>query len=140
VNAHDRVNVLLSDVEIKGSLRTEKDLIFNGKLEGEIVAGGKVTLDSSADIHGDVKARSLNLFGKVRGNVSVADICIISSSGVLIGGLKAIRLVLEENASFVGQSCVAPMPLAASVGGNDRELPDDGKEHSVSTLDESRTP
>ncbi len=42
-------------------------------LEGEVVAAGKLTLGTSADIHGEVRARSLNLFGKVHGNMFAGD-------------------------------------------------------------------
>jgi len=84
------------------------DLIFNGTLDGDIAAGGELTLGPSADIHGEVRARSLKLSGKIRGNVFIDDTCEIFSSAVLIGDLEANRLVLEEGASFLGQSRVGP--------------------------------
>jgi cytoskeletal protein CcmA (bactofilin family) len=102
-------SALQSDVEIKGALRADNDLIFNGTLEGKIVSGGELTLGTSANINGEVRARSLNLFGKVRGNVFVGDTCKIFPSGALMGDLKARHLVFERGAFFVGQSQVGPM-------------------------------
>jgi cytoskeletal protein CcmA (bactofilin family) len=103
---------LQSDVEIKGALRADNDLIFNGTLEGEIVSAGELTLGTSANVRGAVKAKSLNLFGKVQGNVFVGDTCKIFPSAVLIGDLKASHLVLEKGGSFIGQSHVGPMERA----------------------------
>ena len=115
---NDGGSTLHSDVEIKGGLRADSDLIFNGTLEGEIVSAGELTLGTSANIHGEVRARSLKLSGKVHGNVFVGDTCKIFPSAVLIGDLKAIHLVLERGAFFVGQSQVGPMDWSAVAVGN----------------------
>jgi cytoskeletal protein CcmA (bactofilin family) len=105
----DGGTALQSDVEIKGTLRADKDLIFNGTLEGEIVSAGVLTLGTSANVHGTVKAKFLDLFGKVHGNVFVGDTCKIFASAVLMGDLKASHLVLEKGGSFIGQSHVGPV-------------------------------
>jgi cytoskeletal protein CcmA (bactofilin family) len=93
---------------MNSTISRSHDLIFNGTLNGDIAAGGELTLGPSADIHGEVRARSLQLAGKVRGNVFIDDTCKIFSNAVLIGDLEADRLVLEEGASFLGQSRVGP--------------------------------
>ena len=132
-------NALQSDVEIKGSLRAENDLIFNGTLEGEVVAAGELTLGTSANVHGEVKARFLNLFGKVHGNMFVGDTCKIFPSAVLIGDLEATHLVLEKGASFVGQSRVGAMHLSALPVGNQGESPEIGEGISSLSSVNSRT-
>jgi cytoskeletal protein CcmA (bactofilin family) len=109
----DGGNALQSDVEIKGALRADNDLIFNGTLEGEIVSGGELTVGTSADINGEVRARSLNLFGKIRGKTFVKETCKIFPSAVLMGDLKASHLVLQKGGSFIGKSQVGPMGLSA---------------------------
>ena len=91
------------------------DLMYNGTLNGDIAATGELTLGPSADIHGEVRARTLKLSGKVHGNVFIGGTCKILSSAVLIGDLEANRLVLEEGASFLGQSRVGhPQPSQPS--------------------------
>jgi cytoskeletal protein CcmA (bactofilin family) len=103
-------NALQSDVKIKGTLRAENDLIFNGVLEGEIITAGELTLGTNADVHGEIRARFLNLFGKVRGKVFVEETCRIYPSAVLIGNLKTTDLVLEKGASLIAQFRVGPTP------------------------------
>lgn len=113
----DGRSALQSDVEIKGVLRADNDLVFNGTLEGQIVSGGELTLGASATIHGEVWARSLNLFGKVRGKTFVTDTCKIFSSAVLMGNLKATHLVLEKGGCFIGKSQLGPVHLSADAVG-----------------------
>jgi cytoskeletal protein CcmA (bactofilin family) len=92
--------------KMDNTIDKSNDLKFNGTLNGDIAAAGELTLGPSADIHGEVRARSLKLAGKVRGNVFIGDTCKMFSSAVLIGDLEANRLVLEEGACFLGQSRV----------------------------------
>jgi len=106
-------NALQSDVRVKGSLRAENDLIFYGFLEGEIITAGELTLGASADVRGEIRARFLTLFGRVRGKVFVEDTCRIYPGAVLIGDLKTADLVLEKGASLIGRSRVGPMPSTA---------------------------
>jgi len=106
-------SALHSDVEIKGALRVDHDLVFNGSLEGKIVSGGELTLGASANIDGEVWARSLNLFGKVHGKAFVADTCKIFSSAVLMGDLKATHLVLEKGGCLIGKSQLGSGPFAS---------------------------
>jgi cytoskeletal protein CcmA (bactofilin family) len=120
---NDGGNALQSDVEIKGALSAGNDLIFNGTLEGKIVSGGELTLGASANINGEVRARSLNLFGKVRGKTFVEDTCKIFPSAVLMGDLKAAYLVLEKGGCFIGNSNVGPIDLSADTVKNRRRSP-----------------
>jgi cytoskeletal protein CcmA (bactofilin family) len=99
---------LQSDVEIKGALYADHDLMFDGTLEGEIVALGELTLGANANVQGEITARSLELFGKVQGHVIVEDTCRIFPNAVLLGDLKASYLVLERGASLIGQSQIGP--------------------------------
>ena len=100
------------------TISESNDLTFNGPLDGDIAAGGELTLGPSADLHGEVSARSLKLSGKVRGDVFIEDTCKIFSSAVLIGDLEANRLVLEEGASFLGESRVGPTRVSALASRN----------------------
>jgi cytoskeletal protein CcmA (bactofilin family) len=107
-------NSLQSDVEIKGSLRADSDLFFNGKLEGEIIVQGVLTVGESAYIDGEVRAQSVNLVGRIHGSVTVVKFCRIYSSAQLIGDLRATRLIIEEGATFVGGSQVSAATIATS--------------------------
>lgn len=102
-------NVLANDVDIKGTIKFENELIFDGKIEGEIVSdAGSLTIGKNASVHGEVKTKSVVVHGSVTGNISVSERCELKASSQLTGDLKAMRIVIEEGATFIGKSEVTP--------------------------------
>jgi cytoskeletal protein CcmA (bactofilin family) len=104
---HSGKDVLSSDVEIKGSIKFQKELLIDGKVEGEIHSEGVLTIGENADIRGEIKTKSITVFGKVQGNITVTERCELKSKCTLQGDLKAARLIIEEGATFVGKSEVS---------------------------------
>ena len=66
-------NVLLPDVEIKGKVRFQDDLIVDGKIEGEIVSDGSLTIGENAKIKAEINTTSVVVYGKVHGNITVTE-------------------------------------------------------------------
>jgi cytoskeletal protein CcmA (bactofilin family) len=110
---HSGKDVLSSDVEIKGSIKFQKELLIDGKVEGEINSDGVLTIGENADIRGEVKTKSITVYGKVHGNITVAERCELKSKCTLQGDLKAARLVIEEGATFIGKSEVTSGTIPA---------------------------
>src|SRR6202030_612970 len=102
--AHGGKDILSSDVEIKGSIKFQKELLIDGKVEGEINSDGVLTIGENADIRGEIKTKSITVYGKVQGNITVGERCELKSRCTLQGDLKAARLVIEEGATFIGKS------------------------------------
>ena len=110
-------NVLAGDIELKGTIKFETELSFDGKLEGEIISdGGILTLGKNADVRGDLKIKSVVVHGTVTGNISVAERCELKSTSQLNGDLKAMRIVIEEGAIFIGKAEVTPKSKADRAG------------------------
>jgi cytoskeletal protein CcmA (bactofilin family) len=101
---HGGKDILSSDVEIKGSIKFQKELLIDGKVEGEINSDGVLTIGENADIRGEIKTKSITVYGKVQGNITVGERCELKSRCTLQGDLKAARLVIEEGATFIGKS------------------------------------
>lgn len=99
-------NILSSDVEIKGTLKFSNDLIIDGRIDGEVSSDGDLTIGENARIKGDVMTRSVTVFGKVTGNITVIDRCELKQNAELIGDIKAGKLAIEEGATFMGSSAV----------------------------------
>src|SRR5216117_2025405 len=112
---HSGKDILSSDVEIKGSIKFQKELLIDGKVEGEINSDGVLTIGENADIRGEIKTKSITVYGKVHGNITVGERCELKSKCTLQGDLKAARLVIEEGATFIGKSEVTSgaLPKAA---------------------------
>lgn len=103
-------NVLSNDVEIKGSIKFTHDLIIDGRIEGEVNSEGALTVGENANIKGELKTRTVVIFGKVEGNVVVQERCELKSNAILIGDITAGTLSIEEGATFMGQSQVGRKP------------------------------
>src|SRR5437762_6288126 len=101
---HGGKDILSSDVDIKGSIKFQKELLIDGKVEGEINSDGVLTIGENADIRGEIKTKSITVYGKVQGNITVGERCELKSRCTLQGDLKAARLVIEEGATFIGKS------------------------------------
>ena len=115
---HSGKDILSSDVEIKGSIKFQKELLIDGKVEGEINSDGVLTIGENADIRGEIKTKSITVYGKVQGNITVGERCELKSRCTLQGDLKAARLVIEEGATFIGKSEVTS--AGAGKGGSAR--------------------
>src|SRR6267154_2706108 len=94
---HGGKDILSSDVEIKG----------------DINADGVLTVGENAEIRGEIKTKSISVYGKVHGNITVTERCELKSKCVLQGDLKAARLVIEEGATFIGKSEVTTGAISA---------------------------
>ena len=103
-------NVLANDVEIKGSIKFSHDLIIDGRIEGEVHSDGSLTVGENANIKGEIKTRTVVIFGKVEGNITVQERCELKSNAILVGDITAGTLSIEEGAPFMGQSSVGKRP------------------------------
>lgn len=101
-------NHLSSDVEIKGTLKFQNDLVFDGKIEGEIISNATLTVGKSAHVQGEVKSKSVIINGSVQGNIDAAERVELKATAQLIGDLRAARIIIEDGATFVGKSEVSP--------------------------------
>lgn len=107
-------NVLSSDVDIKGIVKFQHDLIVDGKIEGEIHSTGNLTVGENARIKAEIKTNTVVVYGKVHGNMTVSERVELKSSAEVIGDIKAQTLVIEAGAIFVGKSTVGTPTQAAS--------------------------
>src|SRR5260370_40829420 len=76
---HGGKDILSSDVEIKGSIKFQKELLIDGKVEGNINSDGLLTIGENADIRGEIKTKSITDYGKVQANIPVAHPCDLNS-------------------------------------------------------------
>lgn len=101
-------NVLANDVEIQGTIKFESELIFDGKIDGEIHSEGSLVIGKNAEVRGEVKTKSVTVHGTVLGNITVTERAELKASSQLTGDLTASRIVIEEGATFIGKSEVTP--------------------------------
>lgn len=104
----DKETILSDDTRFKGSLEFSHKLIINGHFEGNLQSKGILTIGSSGQVKAEIKVGSVIIEGKVWGNITAEDKIELRSSAELYGDITARRLVINEGATFTGQSDVNP--------------------------------
>lgn len=107
-------NVLLPDVEIKGSVNFQDALIVDGKIDGEITSDGALTIGEPAKIKAEIKTGSVVVYGKVHGNITATERVELKKDSEVLGDIKTATLTMEAGATFVGVSTVGAAANSSS--------------------------
>lgn len=89
---------IVGDLKTKGSVRVE------GEITGKVEAKGDVFIGEAGEIQTEIEARKVVIAGNVSADIIAHDKLEILPSGVLKGDIKCNKLVIEEGATFVGNS------------------------------------
>jgi cytoskeletal protein CcmA (bactofilin family) len=100
--------ILSRGVSIKGSVKFRDELLIDGEVEGKINSTGTLTIGEHARIRGEIKAKSVEVRGAVEGNIFATERCQLQAGCTLRGDIEAPRLVVDENATFLGSAKIAP--------------------------------
>ena len=111
-------NRLSSDVEIKGNIQFQDELIIDGKVEGEISSTGVLAVQDNARIRAEIKVGPIIIQGKVHGNITATQTIELKAGSEVVGDIKAAVLTMEAGAIFVGKSEVGAPVSAAKSSGN----------------------
>ena len=102
-------STIISDVKIKGTLEFSESLFLDCQFQGDIVSEGKLTVGEHGNVEGQIKAESVIVMGRVKGDITVTDSCKIRATGSLMGDMKAPKLEISEGAVIQGNVTV-PFP------------------------------
>jgi cytoskeletal protein CcmA (bactofilin family) len=98
--------LLSRGVSIKGSVKFLNELLLDGEVEGTIVSTGTLAIGEQARVRGEVRTKSVNVRGTVEGNIFVTERCELQANCTVRGDIEARRLVVNENATFLGSAKV----------------------------------
>jgi cytoskeletal protein CcmA (bactofilin family) len=95
-----RYNVLGAQSTIIGDVVLSGDAIITSRIEGslEMQGEGRLVLERGSFIKGRVKARDLEVFGVIEGDVECSGTISVRSSARLTGTLKSGKLVIYPGA------------------------------------------
>ena len=89
--------------KVVGEISGSADLIIDGVVEGEIHLESRVVVGSGGRVEGKIHARSVEVGGKVHGNVQGGERIEVLASGSLEGDVLSPRVVIAEGAFFKGK-------------------------------------
>ncbi len=102
--------LLSSGVSITGSVKFTSELVIDGEVDGEIDSGGRLTVGKNARIRGEIRTKSVIVQGTVEGNITAAERCELQAGCTLRGDIEAPRLIVDEDATFLGSAKIATKP------------------------------
>jgi cytoskeletal protein CcmA (bactofilin family) len=98
--------LLSRGVSIEGSVKFLNELIIDGKVEGAVDSTGTLTIGEHGRIRGEIRTKSVKVQGMVESNIFVTESCELQAGCTLRGDIEAPRLVIYENATFLGSAKV----------------------------------
>jgi cytoskeletal protein CcmA (bactofilin family) len=91
-------------VVICGEVKGSEDLIIDGRVEGTVsLSESRLTIGSSANVAADLSAKDILILGQVQGNLAASGRVELRAGCVVEGDIRALRLVVEDNAVFRGK-------------------------------------
>jgi len=99
--------ILSRGVTINGSVKFRTELVIDGNVEGTIESVGRLTVGKNAHIRGPIKAKSVTVHGTVEGDLTASERCELRSGCRLRGEIEAPRLVVDQDATFIGSAKIA---------------------------------
>ena len=88
--------------KISGKLRFDGPARIDGTIDGE-VDGKEITIGESAVVTAQIRADSIVVCGKVKGEITATQLIEIRSTGKIIGNITAPKLIVQDGAIFEGQ-------------------------------------
>src|SRR5689334_4940618 len=111
MNPAEGSTVIGTKVTIKGELRGEGEMFFDGILEGKISVGDcRLTLGPNARVHADVNAGDVIIYGEHAGNIHAAGRLELRDRAVVKGDIVADRISIDENACLKGKVELSDAP------------------------------
>ena len=98
------LNFLGGGTVVEGTIKTDNSVRVDGKLKGKLICKNTLTVGINGEIEGEVQAKNAIVGGKIKGKVSIVEKLVLESKSILIGELKASKLIIDEGAVFDGTS------------------------------------
>ena len=104
MNPIEGSTIIGTNVTIKGELKGEGEMFFDGKLEGAItVPDCRLTLGPNARVRAVLKAGDVIIYGNHDGKIHAAGRLELRDRAVVKGDIVADRISIDENASMKGK-------------------------------------
>jgi cytoskeletal protein CcmA (bactofilin family) len=111
------ITVVGQGARLEGTVVSAGSLRIDGQVKGQINADGDVLLTQQSQVEADIRAKSVSIAGRFRGNVTVTGRAELKRGGRIEGNITSKGLVIEEGGVFDGQSIMDKQPGHAGQGG-----------------------
>ena len=102
----EEITLISNGVKIVGKISSSGNIRIEGEIEGDITSEDSVVVGENANVKGNINAVSILIGGKVTGTVNAKEKLTLSAKGNLKGDIFTKALIVEEDATFNGNSKV----------------------------------
>ncbi|SET69443.1 protein CcmA, bactofilin family [Natronincola peptidivorans] len=102
--SQEKFNTIIGkNTSFEGQLKGDGTIRIDGEVRGEVSIKGDVYLGETAVIAGNIYAVNIIAAGKVDGNITASEQLRITSTGRILGDVKAKTFIVDEDAFFEGK-------------------------------------
>jgi cytoskeletal protein CcmA (bactofilin family) len=98
------VTIIGQGAKLEGTIVSAGSLRIDGQIKGQISADGDVMLAPKSQVEADIRAQNVSVAGRFKGSLLVKGRAELASGGRVDGNITSKTLVVEEGATFLGQS------------------------------------
>jgi cytoskeletal protein CcmA (bactofilin family) len=95
-------SVIGQGTAVRGNVRGEGSIEIYGRVDGDVIVTGDVTLGENASVNGDVSGARISVGGAVTGDLTGSEAVIIERAAQITGDITAPRVGIEEGARVRG--------------------------------------
>jgi cytoskeletal protein CcmA (bactofilin family) len=109
---------------VRGNVRGDGSVEIYGRVDGDVLVTGDVTLGEQASVRGDVSGARITIGGTVVGEIRGSEAIVLERTAQVTGDLTAPRVGIEEGARARGAlRTEEPAAPAAARGAEQRRAP-----------------
>ena len=86
-----------------GRYETDQDLRIEGRISGEVVCRGLLTIERDATARAKIQAHDAEIRGRIEGDIVCTGRLLLTATAVVTGTMVAGALVVEEGATLSGK-------------------------------------
>ena len=94
--------VIGSSIVIDGEISGDEALVVQGTVKGRISLKEGLFVEGSGVVEADIDTQTVEISGKVTGNITASDKVELKSDCRVVGDIKAPRILIADGASFKG--------------------------------------
>ena len=104
----ERMSVFGPTLRFKGELKAQEDIKIEGRIEGTIEHQQRVVVGAKGEVVAKVNAATIDVDGRVQGDMNAKKSVKVSQSAVVRGNIRAPSVSITEGANFNGSVTMEP--------------------------------
>ena len=98
-----KTTIVAAGTTLKGEVTGSASLVVEGVVEGRLHLENEVAVGVDGLVTGEIKARSVRIGGRVKGNIQGREMIEILANGSVEGDVRSPRVVIADGAFFKGK-------------------------------------